>query len=52
MTDMMPGKASICWECGTDFDLTISNMKNDKPLCPDCQPTIESMAELLLNRNQ
>lgn len=47
MTDMMPGKASICWECGTDFDLTIHNMKNDKPLCPDCDPTIEAIGDML-----
>lgn len=47
LTETLPGKASICWKCGSEFILDDDNMKNNKPICADCNPTIKSMAELL-----
>lgn len=36
MENMIPGKYSICWNCGETFLLDTVNMRTDKPYCPDC----------------
>jgi len=36
MEHMVPGKASICWGCGDTMILTLQNMKDKQPKCPDC----------------
>jgi hypothetical protein len=33
---LLPGKMSICWECGEQLILTDLNMRRDQPICPDC----------------
>lgn len=35
-TELLPGKATICWECAEPFVLTKAAMERDKPVCPDC----------------
>jgi hypothetical protein len=35
--NMMPGKATICWDCGEITVLDPINMKLTKPICPDCR---------------
>lgn len=35
-TELLPGRASICWECGENFILTRENMQKKQPVCPDC----------------
>ena len=36
-TQLLPGKASICWGCGMQFILTLLNMNRPQPICPDCE---------------
>jgi hypothetical protein len=47
LTPVLLGRASICWECGEKFKLNSVNMLKDRPVCDDCNPSIESMAALL-----
>lgn len=35
--NMMPGKATICWDCGEATLLDPVNMKLTKPTCSDCR---------------
>jgi hypothetical protein len=35
--NLIPGKASLCWECGEAMILDSDNMKMDKPTCVDCR---------------
>ena len=34
----LPGKATICWECGEVTVLDERNMQLDKPVCYNCTP--------------
>jgi hypothetical protein len=34
---MVPGKASICNQCGAQFVLDSDAMREDKPRCLDCR---------------
>lgn len=43
----LPGKKSICWQCEGELILDAHNMSNDKPLCNDCNPTIQSIGNML-----
>lgn len=43
----VPGKTSICWNCGEEFILDETNMKNDKPICANCDPNKSSIADFL-----
>ena len=36
LEELVPGKASICWECGDKMILDLDNMKSDKPKCAEC----------------
>jgi hypothetical protein len=36
-TELLPGRASICWECAENFILTKENMRRKQPICPDCE---------------
>jgi DNA-directed RNA polymerase subunit RPC12/RpoP len=36
MNAMMPGRKSLCWECGNEFHLDEESMKNSEPICPEC----------------
>lgn len=37
MENLVPGKGSICWECGEPMILDPNNMGEDKPRCKDCR---------------
>lgn len=36
MNDMVPGKQSLCWQCGESMKLDPENMKLDEPICFNC----------------
>lgn len=36
VSDSVPGKKSICWECEEPFILDPMNMQKDKPICLNC----------------
>lgn len=44
MSNMVPGKASICWSCNEEFILDPVNMKMEKPICSECS-LIKSIAD-------
>lgn len=46
MEAMVPGKASLCWECGEEIILTPQNMQSDKPVCDDCAGIAARVAEI------
>jgi len=48
LTPMVPGKASICWKCSSDMILDEMNMRDDKPVCSDCNTTQSSIIAKLL----
>lgn len=41
MESMLPGKYSICWECGEKMVLDSENMKESMPRCTKCRFGIE-----------
>ena len=45
-TALLPGRASICWECGEIFILTKENMKRNQPKCPECEGITELVSIL------
>ncbi len=47
LEELLPGKASVCWECGDAFILTTNNMKADKPLCDECNPVMVGVTDFL-----
>lgn len=47
MTNRVVGKASLCWNCGQQITLNNENMKLDRPLCADCNPTVSVVMDLL-----
>jgi len=47
LTPMVAGKASICWKCGADMILDDSNMKDDKPVCSECNTVQSSIMQKL-----
>lgn len=44
MTELLPGKQSVCWECEGMLVLNELNMKMEKPLCEDCSGTADLAA--------
>lgn len=38
---MVPGKASVCWECGEKMILDIGNMREKNPRCLNCLGSAE-----------
>lgn len=44
-SELVNGKASICWGCGEMFILNPTNMKNRKPQCDDCALGLNSLPE-------
>lgn len=47
MEMMVPGKNSICWGCGEPMILDALNMKDDRPLCSECNPVTSKLNELI-----
>ena len=45
-TRLLPGKSSICWECGELLILTEQNMKHKQPICPDCMDVMTTLASV------
>ena len=37
MNNLMPGKSSICWNCGKQFQLSEESMKRNEPICIQCE---------------
>lgn len=50
MKELMLGKNSLCWSCGEKFLLTPINMRNDQPVCSNCDETSDGISELLKER--
>lgn len=51
MTDFVEGKASFCWECGEQFILSSTAMKENKPRCDKCRnPLIGRLEEYISQR--
>jgi len=44
------GRKSICWQCEKEFLLTPVNMKNDKPLCDNCEESVDILDKYLQER--
>ena len=42
LEEMMMGKKSICWECGSPFKLNSFSLKMDKPMCEQCNPELNT----------
>lgn len=49
----LPGKYSICWQCGEKFILNPENMKQDKPICENCKlgigDNLDKIVDLIRN---
>jgi len=43
----VPGKKSICWECGNEMILDDHNMLNDKPICLSCDKSTGNVLSAL-----
>lgn len=41
------GKASLCWSCGNQFVLDENNMKQDRPVCVNCDKSVERVSDAL-----
>lgn len=50
LEDMLPGKASICWDCGDKFILDERALGMTKPVCLDCTPEGRELKENLISR--
>ncbi len=37
LSQMVPGKTSLCWSCGNEITLDPENMKDDRPVCRACK---------------
>lgn len=47
----LPGKRSICWECGNEMILDDDNMKLEQPLCIIClNPQLDELSKFLASK--
>lgn len=37
LAHILPGKQSICWECGEEFTLDDASLQDDQPICANCR---------------
>ena len=37
LVGVLPGKQTVCWECGDNFKLDVAALKEDMPRCSDCR---------------
>ena len=48
VSDQVPGKLSLCWDCGEPFILDETNMDKDRPVCFKCSGVdMDALAALL-----
>jgi len=38
---MLPGRESMCWDCGNKFLLDDRALKMDRPICMKCDPEVQ-----------
>ena len=49
MESMVPGRNSICWDCGHEFSLDEIAMERMKPICKDCDGRTELERSVSVN---
>lgn len=48
VAECLPGKRSICWQCGNEMILDDNSMKNENPICFNCSnPELKYISEYL-----
>lgn len=52
MAELVNGKHSICWQCEEKFTLTPINLKQDKPICPDCSLGLPETTEVSVDTSE
>ena len=47
LTELVNGRASLCWKCDEEFILNEHNMMNDKPVCVNCDAKANKLLDAL-----
>ena len=47
---LIPGRQSLCWNCGETIVLNAMNMKYDKPTCEECAPNADKQVSQLVKQ--
>jgi hypothetical protein len=50
LSKLLIGRASICWECDNEFNMTEDNLKEEFPRCMNCKNPELAEAGNMLNK--
>jgi hypothetical protein len=46
----VPGKLSVCWNCGSEFTMSEELMDIDEPICHECKGDVPDIDDYLKNK--